>query len=489
MLDFKDVSYSYKKAYENANVLHGVNLTVAPGERVCIVGANGSGKSTLLRLANGTIRPSSGYVLLNEQPILDLGSVELHRHVGLVRQDPTLQIVSSLVWDEVCFGPQNIGLDAEEISQRCTDALICVGLAQYKQRSTYSLSGGEQQRLALASVLAMQPEYMLLDEITTHLDLVSRQSVREIIDGLVHSGMGVVEVSHYVQDIQKADKVVLLEHGCVTWQGMPYELLQSSELLQRSCLVGASTLSIHGDESSLKSVVAARPLSTPVLQAKQVGVDGVIHNASLEIYKGDMQLIAGKSGAGKSTLAQVLAGLIEPDAGEVTYVHAEVKPGDVGLAFQRTAEQLFCDTVLEDVMFGPLQQGLSESEAHKCAIDALQLLSIDATLFERSPFDVSGGQARRVALAGILALQTEVFIFDEPTAGLDARGREELRCVVSELCNKGHAVIVVTHDIEEWLTQATKVMLLDDGCVIWSGAACKARHILSQSGLILGERS
>lgn len=488
MLEFKSVAYSYSNSDACCVALHEISVSFAAGKHVCIVGANGSGKSTLLRLANTTLLPSSGKILLDGQPMAELTSHEVHRRVGIVKQDPCVQIVSSLVLDEVSFGPQNLGLTADEIEQRSKQALDCVGLAGFEQRSTHSLSGGEQQRLALAGVLAMKPDYVLLDEITSHLDVASRQRIRNIVDGLADAGVGVVEVSHYAQDVQEADAVILLEQGRVTWQGLPGELLESPELLKRSCLVGASGCHAGCFVDANRAVTRAKS-GAVALCASQASMDDILHGVSLEVGAGDLHIIAGKSGAGKSTLAQVLAGLIVPDAGKVTCADLQVQPGAVGLAFQRVAEQLFCDTVLDDVMFGPQQGGMPEAQARAQATQALQLLGIEEELYERNPLDLSGGQARRVALAGIIALKTGVCIFDEPTAGLDAVGREELHAVVATLCKEGRTVIVVTHDIEEWLAQAQTLTVLDTGHVVWSGAAKKAKPVLVRTGLINSSKS
>ncbi|ERL15293.1 MULTISPECIES: ABC transporter ATP-binding protein [Atopobium] len=509
MIEFKSVNYAYPRSDTSSAALRALSLSVAPGEHVCIVGANGSGKSTLLRLANKTLLSSSGSVVLDGQELEALSAEEVHRRVGMVKQDPTVQIVASLVYDEVAFGPQNLGLSASERDARCKEALELVGLSGFEQRSTHSLSGGEQQRLALAGVLAMRPDYILLDEITSYLDWGSRQRIRQIVDGLAHDGMAVAEVTHYAQDVKHADKIVLLEHGCISWQGATEEFLSSPKLLERSCLVGTpawagcgsrffvgtpkaqhaasdkpSEQGRQGKQSAQGAREGQGASQRQVLQASQLCIDAILHDVSLEAGRGELHIIAGKSGAGKSTLARVLSGLISPHAGWVVCEEAKVRPGDVGLAFQRTADQLFCDTVLEDVMFGPLQHGASEEQARDRAVEALQLLGIEPQWHEHNPLSLSGGQARRVALAGIIALQTKVCIFDEPTAGLDAQGRAEFHALVASLCQAGRTVLVITHDLEEWLDQANAITLLNKGRIAWSGASHKARTALAEAGIL-----
>lgn len=414
MLEVRDVCFSFDG---ERNVLEHVSLVVEPGEHVVLLGPNGSGKSTLARLLNGSLVPSSGCVRVD-------GRTEgLARHVGYVRQDPRNQIVSAVVSDEVAFGPRNLGLPRDEVLRRVDEALEACGISPLRDRMTSELSGGEQQLVAIAGVLAMRPRYLVLDEATSMLDPSSRERVAQIVDHLVASGLGVLEIAH----CRKAGvREVFLDRGRISYQ-LPASAESPQKKVPRSVTSGC--------------------------RQQGLSVSNVTVLGRLRLVSQDFQglvLVTGPSGAGKTTLARVLAGVLAPDSGEVTLDGHRVRPGDVGLAFQRPEDQLFCDTVLDDIAYGPRAHGLGEEEALAAARMAAARLSIGEELLDRSPFALSGGQMRRVALAGVTAARPRAYVFDEPTAGLDARGVREFRDLACGLADEGATVVVITHDPQEW---------------------------------------
>lgn len=414
MLEVRDVCFSFDG---ERNVLEHVSLVVEPGEHVVLLGPNGSGKSTLARLLNGSLVPSSGCVRVD-------GRTEgLARHVGYVRQDPRNQIVSAVVSDEVAFGPRNLGLPRDEVLRRVDEALEACGISPLRDRMTSELSGGQQQLVAIAGVLAMRPRYLVLDEATSMLDPASRERVAQIVDHLVASGLGVLEIAH----CRKAGvREVFLDRGRISYQ-LPASAESPQKKVPRSVTAGC--------------------------RQQGLSVSNVTVLGRLRLVSQDFQglvLVTGPSGAGKTTLARVLAGVLAPDSGEVTLDGHRVRPGDVGLAFQRPEDQLFCDTVLDDIAYGPRAHGLGEEEALAAARMAAARLSIGEELLDRSPFALSGGQMRRVALAGVTAARPRAYVFDEPTAGLDARGVREFRDLACGLADEGATVVVITHDPQEW---------------------------------------
>lgn len=414
MLEVRDVCFSFDG---ERNVLEHVSLVVEPGEHVVLLGPNGSGKSTLARLLNGSLVPSSGCVRVD-------GRTEgLARHVGYVRQDPRNQIVSAVVSDEVAFGPRNLGLPRDEVLRRVDEALEACSISPLRDRMTSELSGGQQQLVAIAGVLAMRPRYLVLDEATSMLDPASRERVAQIVDHLVASGLGVLEIAH----CRKAGvREVFLDRGRISYQ-LPASAESPQKKVPRSVTSGC--------------------------RQQGLSVSNVTVLGRLRLVSQDFQglvLVTGPSGAGKTTLARVLAGVLAPDSGEVTLDGHRVRPGDVGLAFQRPEDQLFCDTVLDDIAYGPRAHGLGEEEALAAARMAAARLSIGEELLDRSPFALSGGQMRRVALAGVTAARPRAYVFDEPTAGLDARGVREFRDLACGLADEGATVVVITHDPQEW---------------------------------------
>ena len=523
MLQLSDARYAYAvssqadggaTAGERQPVLDGASLDVAPGELVCLVGPNGAGKSTLARALCGTVRLDSGFVLLDGKVAT---SAELHRAVGFVRQDPESQLVAPVVFDEVAFGPCSLGLPEAEIRSRVTKVLAACGLAGFEGRAVSELSGGELQRVALAGVLAMRPGYLALDEVTSQLDASARTDVRAIVRRAVSEGVGVLLVTHDVEEMATADRVALMADGRIAWAGTPGEFFGDAEVVRRAGLgrvplgelfcrlardgflfgpsLDASRLIGAIEEDGLADEArealggghlgeASEPIrgissDTSALVARDVAVryegaaalDGVTVTAA----PGRVLLVAGRSGSGKSTLAGVLAGVLETDAGEARLGNSPVRPGMVGLCQQRAENQLFCDTVLDDVAFGPRNLGATTDEADARAREALRSLGVDEVLWGRSPFALSGGQRRRVALAGVVAMRPGAYVLDEPTNGLDAEGRDQLHAVVRRLAEAGAAAVVISHDVGEWLRVVDDVVLLAAGRVAWQGTADELR--------------
>lgn len=523
LLQLSDARYAYMvspqadggaPAGERQPVLDGASLDVAPGELVCLVGPNGAGKSTLARALCGTVQLDSGSVLLDGKGAT---SAELHRAVGFVRQDPESQLVAPVVFDEVAFGPCSLGLPEAEIRSRVTKVLAACGLAGFEGRAVSELSGGELQRVALAGVLAMRPGYLALDEVTSQLDASARTDVRAIVRRAVSEGVGVLLVTHDVEEMAAADRVALMADGRIAWAGTPGEFFGDAEVVWRAGLGRVPLgellcrLSRDGflfgpslDASRLIGAIeddgfagearealgggrlgeASEPIReisshTSALVARDVAVcyegTAALDGATVTAAPGRVLLVAGRSGSGKSTLAGVLAGVLETDAGEARLGDSPVRPGMVGLCQQRAENQLFCDTVLDDVAFGPRNLGAATDEADARAREALRSLGVDEVLWGRSPFALSGGQRRRVALAGVVAMRPGAYVLDEPTNGLDAEGRDQLHAVVRRLAAAGAAAVVISHDVGEWLRVVDDVVLLASGCVAWHGPATQLR--------------
>lgn len=456
MIEVRDVGFAYAAGMV---ALDGVSLAVGAGERVALLGLNGSGKSTLGRVLNGSLAPSGGCVAVDGAV---LGAHELVRRVGYVRQDPRNQIVSSVVRDEVAFGPRNLGLPREEVLARVEEALAACGISGLAGRLTSELSGGQQQLVALAGVLAMRPEYLVLDEAASMLDCASRERLSGVVDRLVAGGVGVLEIAHGLETARAADRVAVMAEGRVAWQGSPDELLACPEALAAAGLseprVEGGCGAPDGHRLSLERVSVAR------------GGVGVLRDLTLEAR--GLTLLLGASGAGKTTCAQVLSGVLAPDAGRALLDGAPVRAGQVGLAFQRPEDQLFADTVLDDIAFGPLSQGVPEDEALARARAAAARLGLDEGLLERSPTELSGGQMRRAALAGIVACGPSAYVFDEPTAGLDGPGCTELVSLVRDLVADGAAAVVITHDPELWRGLSPREVVLE---AVAPAGSCRAR--------------
>ncbi len=586
--------------------LQGVSLCVERGEVVALIGHNGSGKSTLGRLVCGAQLPQSGTVCVDGASTANVpGRALVRRLVGYVGQNPADQTVSTIVSDELAFGLWNIGCTEGEIAERIASSLDAVGLAGFEDREVPSLSGGELQRLVLASVLAMEPGYLVLDEVTSQIDSTFRSQFRGLVARLAGRGVGVVLVTHDPLEVLSCNRVLVLDAGKVIWSGAPGSLLVDyrdlwdwvlppndyADALRCAVADGfdlaggfapahlatwlrsvraegragagspldadldsgngriagrdsdahsvsgrksdtqvsqngdfspdeganvriqpdngggvrippenganvrispdnginirimpenASNSSIPSDGAGAFSAISgndrvaegepAREASSLAFSHVSIAYENadVLNDISLSIPSGRVTLIAGRSGAGKTTLACLAAGLTRVQSGSVLLGGTAPVPGEVALAFQNPEQQLFLETVEHELAFAPRNLGCSEDEVARRVSEAASQLEIKE-LLPSDPFCLSGGQARRVALASILTLSPRAVVLDEPTAGLDAPARAALHRLVQDLACKGLPVLVVSHDLEEWLAIADQVVLLADGTIAWQG--------------------
>lgn len=510
MLEVKNVTVGYG----DVEVLSGASLSVAPGELVALLGDNGSGKSTLGRVMCAAQLVDGGVVVVDghDPSVSELERLRVRALVGRVCQDPVDQIVSSLVFDEVAFGPRNLGLDDAEVERRVLAALDLVGMLSFADCVTTELSGGQQQRIALAGALAMHPSYLVLDEPTAQLDPSARAGFRDLFSRLAHeSHMGIALITHDPAEIARADRVIDVARmgvrsGDASAGGdrandarvgdVRGDEARGSGACADDALVGARST---GDASldsvrsfdacasdacavseenaseggSLMAATCARGGRADIVHARPVlELDGiffsygdrpVLTDVSLRVHAGEVVLLAGASGAGKSTLASIAAGLVAPCSGEVRLCGAPPVPGDVGLAFQQPEAQFFLDTVYDEIAYAPRNLSCDEAEADRRVHAAVRTVGLDEGLLSSSPFELSGGQARRVALASVLSLDAPAYIFDEPSAALDAKGRAFARRMVEGLSREGRAVLVITHDVDEWAPVSSRVVELADG--------------------------
>lgn len=505
MVGLEDVCFSYDG---EKNVVGRVSLSLSDGEHLVLLGRNGSGKSTVARMLNGSLRPQSGTVRLDGADVTRAPRTVLARGTGYVRQDPLTQIVSDLCFDEVAFGPRNLGLAREEVRARVGEALEACGISAFADRLTSELSGGEQQLLALAGVLALRPRHLVLDEASSQLDQATRTHLRAVVRALVAGGTGVLEIAHSGEALLDATRVVVMDGGVVAWEGAPEALLRDHAALEAAGLdsdpltlalaraVGAGCpLGRAGDPE----VLAAYLSPVDASRARAAAGGRALCAQGLEVAYGDhvalreanlsargLSLLLGASGSGKTTMARVLAAVLAPDAGTATLDGAPVRPGTVGLAFQRPEDQLFCETVLDDIAYGLRAQGAAERDALAAARSAAAKMGVADDLFGRSPLALSGGQMRRVALAGVTAARPDAYVFDEPSAGLDAAARLELARTVRGLVDEGAPTVVITHDAADWLDVADDVAFIRDGRVVATARAdeaCRRPELFAAAGL------
>ncbi len=500
--------------YEGGVVaLDDVSLEVARGERICVLGANGSGKSTLASVICGLLAPDAGEVELVSELVCSDGRPDLEayrrarRNLGLVFQNPDDQIVTSVVEDDVAFGPENLGLPREEIASRVARELHRVALDDYAAADPSRLSGGQKQRVAIAGALAMEPDVLVLDEPGSLLDVRGRSAILRVMGRLAKAGTTLVHVTHFMEEAVEADRVIVLDRGRIVLEGTPDEVFaHGTELLglglevpfaarlsQRlglpwTCSEKDVVDAIAGVPFGDRTLLGHRP-DVPKASCPQMGhLISVEHasfsysgraqaldDVSLEVAPGVSTAIIGQTGSGKSTLLRLLCGLEVPDSGRVVVAgnDTSTKRGRkavrrvVGYVMQHPERQLFAETVEKDVAFGPRNLRLSADEVSRRVNRALELVGL-AGKREASPFQLSGGQRRLCALAGILAMEPEVLILDEPTAGLDPRGRAMLRRVLVRLRERGITLVQVTHSMED-AARCDRVVALDQSHLVAVG--------------------
>ena len=472
--------------YGNSVALDDVTLEVCRGERVCVLGANGSGKSTLASVICGLLAPDEGDVELAGHAVCTGGVPDLaayrdaRRQLGLVFQNPDDQIVTSVVADDVAFGPENLGVPRAQISARVARELRRVAMEKYAHADPSRLSGGQRQRVCIAGALAMEPAVLVLDEPSSLLDVRGRAAIMRVMGRLAAAGATLVHVTHFMDEALAADRVVVMQHGHVALEGTPNEVFAA----KNAQVIEALGLEMPFEARlavALRQAGACAPAAEPLaILARDLGfsygpdaqaLDGV----SLEVPARATTAIVGQTGSGKSTLLRLLCGLEAADAGSLTVcgINAATKRGRrqvrraVGYVMQHPERQLFAQTVAEDVAFGPRNQGLSAAEVERRVAHALDLVGL-ADRRDASPFELSGGQQRLAAIAGVLAMEPELLVLDEPTAGLDPRGRARLRALMADLAAHGVTLLQVTHSMED-AARADHVVVLDQSHVLAAG--------------------
>ena len=506
-----------------------VNLNVEPGQFISILGHNGSGKSTFAKHINALLTPSEGTLWVDGMNTSDDEyTFAVRQTAGMVFQNPDNQIIASVVDEDVAFGPENIGVPTNEIVERVERSLKMVGMQKYKNHSPNKLSGGQKQRVAIAGVMAMEPKCIILDEPTAMLDPDGRADVLRAVHELNREkGITVILITHYMEEVVDSDYVFVMEKGKVFAEGTPREIFKDVELLKEHSLdVPQVTLLAH----ELRK--AGLPLPECILTRKEL-VDslsklnfkrienngsaglfagaketGTLNNnaannvlildhasykyspgtayevtalddVSLSIKEGEFIGIIGHTGSGKSTLVQHLNGLIKATEGSIYYRGQDIYDKDydikdlrtqVGMVFQYPEHQLFETTVFKDVQFGPKNQGLDEKEQIKRAYEALGLVKLPEEFFLASPFELSGGQKRRAAIAGVIAMKPAVLILDEPTAGLDPKGRDDILGLIADMHEKrGDTVILVSHSMEDVANYVDRIIVMDAGKPAFDG--------------------
>ncbi len=523
MIRAEQLTFEYKKHDDEGNVIgthraiDEISLDIKPGQFIAILGHNGSGKSTLAKHMNAILVPNEGTMWVDGKDTRKEENIwDVRQSAGMVFQNPDNQIIGTVVEEDVGFGPENLGVPTEEIWKRVEESLSAVGMIEYRHHSPNKLSGGQKQRVAIAGVVAMRPKCIVLDEPTAMLDPNGRKEVLRTVEELrKREQVTVILITHYMEEVVGADRVIVMDKGHIVMDGTTREIFSQVELLKKyrldvpqvtllayelkkkGYLIPDGILTVEELAEAL-SVCKKSNIKTAVLSEKRISdiekkeqsilklehvnyiyspdtayEKHALKDIDLDIYEGEFVGIIGHTGSGKSTLIQHFNGLIKATEGSIYYRGENIYEAkynlrqlrnNVGLVFQYPEHQLFEIDVLTDVCFGPKNQGLSEEECKKRAIEALQLVGLPEKYYEASPFDLSGGQKRRVAIAGVLAMKPKVLVLDEPTAGLDPKGRDDILNQIAYLQKEGNlTVILVSHSMEDIAKYVDRIVVMNKG--------------------------
>ena len=448
--------------------LNNLSLTIRSGERVAIVGKNGSGKSTLAKIIAGLTAPDSGYVKLCGEKVFENTTAyadaykNARKFIGALFQRPEDQIVTTVTEDDVAFGLENLNVEQHKMRKLVNNALEAVHMQNHRLSNPSLMSGGQMQKVALAGSIAMQSKLLVLDEPTSMLDSKSRENVDTLFDDLHKNGTSIVQITHRIDECQRADRILLLENGVL--HEICLEKLESYFNNSKSSFSKKAQENINNyanrNENINNSTHSNKAISISHLTVKYDDKSpAVINDYSLDVNEGEIIAIMGENGCGKSTLAKALCGLLKAESGSISVEKIPVSGKTskknrqklretIGYVMQLPEQQLFANTVHEDVAYGPKNFGLKGDELKERVDETLRLLNLE-NLAEKSPFSLSGGQQRLVAIAGVLAFRPRVLVLDEPTAGLDFEAASRLLQILCELNNQGVTIVVITHNIHD----------------------------------------
>ncbi|MDR4460715.1 MAG: energy-coupling factor transporter ATPase [Nitrospirales bacterium] len=520
IVDCRGLSFQY--ASGSAPVLRNISFSLASGELVVLLGRSGSGKSTICYACNGLIPHMipgifSGTLRVKGRGTMDEPVWKQAGRVGLVFQDFDTQLVATTVEGELLHPLEfrDPLLSPDEVRRRVVHALSQIGLAACVNRDPMTMSGGQRQRLVMASVLVQEPAVLVLDEPGSDLDPAGRKQLREVLRNLRQEGIAVLMTEHDDDFLSQADRVLILDQAQIVWDGKPEALLRQPRLM-RDCGLRPFVLTECFEEWGVKDVpisveeawIQAEALNlclsppghvlndtlrlgcfseqesnvaSPLIQVDNVSFRYdehlVLDDVSFTIRSGDFWAVLGQNGSGKSTLARLLNGLLIPTRGTVVVDGMDTRTTSmnelarrVGLVFQNPDHQIFADTVWEEVAFSAKNMGCSKDEI----VDRVQKsLAAVGLPFEGSrdldPFSLRKGERQRIAVASVLATRPDVLIFDEPTTGLDPNETDRMMAVIRGLNQQGHTIVMITHSMGLVAAYARRCLLIHSGKILADG--------------------
>ncbi|MDD4048846.1 MAG: ABC transporter ATP-binding protein [Clostridia bacterium] len=523
-IEIKDLTYYYPNTTKPA--LDKVNLTIDEGDFVLLIGGSGSGKSSLVRALAGLIPQFyggkyGGEVKIRGNVVCEMDKKQLVGEVGMVFQDPESQLVMNSVEQELVFGMENLGLNNNLMKRRIMEVQGALSLSSIMGANISELSGGQKQKVVLASVLAMQPEILILDEPTSQLDPVAGEEILTIIRRLnEENGITVILVEQRLERcFHLADRFVIMDNGKIAYNGtngvqtvkwsvaekspfipplsrvfalagqkdIPLTVKEGRKIIKPYCIKDGVKNEISKRDNFKGNMTEHKDINCQLLlEIKNVWYeygDGkeVLKNINMQVHPGDFLAIMGENAAGKTTLLKNIRGLLKPSRGKIKILNKDISKYSVeefaktvGYLSQNPNDYLFMPTVREELIFTMDNLGLKDN---KIIDDLLEKLQI-SKYAEVNPRDLSSGERQRVALAAILVASPQVLVLDEPTRGLDYEFKNELGKLLLDIQKQGVAILLVTHDVEFAAEYASEVLLMNQGDIVVEGSR---EEVLSKS--------
>lgn len=519
MAFIKVENLKYRYPHTKDLALNNISFEVEKGEFIGIIGENNAGKSTLCQALMG-LAPNfykgayGGKVIIDNLEVAKTPIWKLCERVGIVFQNPFNQLTGAKdnVYEEIAFGLQNLGVEREEIHNRVEYVLKLLDIYEYKDRNPFDLSGGQMQRVAIASILAMKPDVIVLDEPTSQLDPQGSEEVFRAVDSLTKSGITVIMVEHKIEKIAEySDRVMLLHKGELIAYDKPEVIFSMDNLMEYGVEAPAFTrickaLNLKNENTKYYPVTLEE--TDELLRSykkKESPREKVFFNQSDEVikvenlnfsYRAGTQIlkdinisfdnrstaIIGQNGAGKTTFVKLIKGLLKPVGGSIYYGGKDIASetvamlaGKVGFVFQNPNDQIFKNKVIDEVMFGPLNIGMEEDVARVKAIEALRLVGLTDSMDE-NPYDLGLSERKLVAIASVLAMDTDIIILDEPTIAQDFRGREIIKSIVRKLTEEGRLIITIIHDMDFVAEVFERTVVFAEGKVLLDGKTSEVFH-------------
>jgi len=481
-----NLSFRYRRREEPA--IREISFELLPGQVMLIAGASGCGKTTLMRCINGLIPHTysgemDGDIRLFGKSVREMGMAKISQTVGTLLQDPERQILGSYVLNEVAFGLESLGLPRGEIIPRVDAALVRLNILYLRDRETFGTSGGEKQKIALAGVLAMQPQILMLDEPLASLDPTSAHEALKVFRQLADEGIAVMIVEHRVEDVLEIDPdvVMYMDEGKVTYLGDSRGLMdvvdyRRIKLPAEIVLERARQAESPVYESAVKVVGGETLIQFEKVHFRyQPDLPEVLKGVNFNVDQGDVIAILGHNGSGKTTLVKHSLGLLKPSEGSVLLEGRDTRDRTVaqaartvGYVFQSPTQMLFAPTVADELAFGPKNLGFPPETIEQNVNWAIETVHLKEEM-ETPPLALSFGQQKRISIASVLAMRSRILMMDEPTAGQDYWNYQAFMDSILQMPGFD-AVLFITHDVDLAVIYANRVLLVYNGEIVADGS-------------------